>query len=242
MREVHSFCLGSGISGPVAGRSRQKRQRGAAWRRQGQEGRRDRRRPGRTQRGVLPRPARAPRHRIRGARGSWAACCATHCRNTACQRPCSGRNSTSSKASAWNFRLQPEARRRRLARRPSRSRTTPFSSRPGTWKAMTAGVLGEESPNVWHALHFLEQVARGEPTNIGKKVVVIGGGNAAVDSGAHGAQAGLRRDHRLSPRAAGHAGDCRGSDRRRGEGVKLGSSSPAARRHRRARGASPASN
>ena len=52
----------------------------------------------------------------------------------------------------------------------------------GTWKAMTAGVLGEESPNVWHALHFLEQVARGEPTNIGKKVVVIGGGNAAVDS------------------------------------------------------------
>ena len=52
----------------------------------------------------------------------------------------------------------------------------------GTWKAMTAGITGEESPSVWHAIHFLEQVAREEPTNIGKKVVVIGGGNAAVDS------------------------------------------------------------
>ena len=52
----------------------------------------------------------------------------------------------------------------------------------GTWKAMAAGITGEESPSVWHAIHFLEQVARQEPTNIGKKVVVIGGGNAAVDS------------------------------------------------------------
>ena len=52
----------------------------------------------------------------------------------------------------------------------------------GTWKAMTAGITGEESPSVWHAIHFLEQVAREEPTNIGKKVIVIGGGNAAVDS------------------------------------------------------------
>jgi len=52
----------------------------------------------------------------------------------------------------------------------------------GTWKAMSAGITGEESPSVWHAIHFLEQVARGEPTNIGQKVVVIGGGNAAVDS------------------------------------------------------------
>ncbi|WP_305073341.1 NADH-ubiquinone oxidoreductase-F iron-sulfur binding region domain-containing protein [Propionivibrio sp.] len=52
----------------------------------------------------------------------------------------------------------------------------------GTWKAARAGITGEESPSVWHAIHFLEQVARGEPTQIGQKVVVIGGGNAAVDS------------------------------------------------------------
>ena len=52
----------------------------------------------------------------------------------------------------------------------------------GTWKATSAGITGEESPNVWHAIHFLEQVAREEPTNIGKRVIVIGGGNAAVDS------------------------------------------------------------
>jgi NADPH-dependent glutamate synthase beta subunit-like oxidoreductase len=47
---------------------------------------------------------------------------------------------------------------------------------------MTAGITGEESPGVWHAIHFLEQVARAEPTTIGRRVVVIGGGNAAVDS------------------------------------------------------------
>jgi len=52
----------------------------------------------------------------------------------------------------------------------------------GTWKATSAGITGEESPSVWHAIHFLEQVAREEPTNIGKRVIVIGGGNAAVDS------------------------------------------------------------
>ena len=52
----------------------------------------------------------------------------------------------------------------------------------GTWKATAAGITGEESPSVWHAIHFLEHVARREPTHIGKKVVVIGGGNAAVDS------------------------------------------------------------
>ena len=52
----------------------------------------------------------------------------------------------------------------------------------GTWRAMRAGIDGEDAPSVWHALAFLEQVARGEATAIGRRVVVVGGGNAAVDS------------------------------------------------------------
>jgi NADH-quinone oxidoreductase subunit F len=52
----------------------------------------------------------------------------------------------------------------------------------GTWTTVSAGVPGEDSPGVWHAIDFLEQVARDQPTTIGNKVVVIGGGNAAVDS------------------------------------------------------------
>jgi NADH-quinone oxidoreductase subunit F len=52
----------------------------------------------------------------------------------------------------------------------------------GTWREMAAGVTGEDAPGVWHAIRFLEQVNRGEPLPIGKKVIVIGGGNAAVDS------------------------------------------------------------
>ena len=52
----------------------------------------------------------------------------------------------------------------------------------GTWNETRAGVTGEDGPDVWHAITFLEQVALGSPPEIGKRVVVVGGGNAAVDS------------------------------------------------------------
>ncbi|MCE9614349.1 MAG: FAD-dependent oxidoreductase [Lentisphaerae bacterium] len=52
----------------------------------------------------------------------------------------------------------------------------------GTWREVSAGITGEDVPGVWHAIRFLEQVAREAPTHMGKRVVVIGGGNAAVDS------------------------------------------------------------
>ena len=60
----------------------------------------------------------------------------------------------------------------------------------GTWSAASAGLPGEESPSVWHAIDFLEQVAREQPTTIVKSVVVIGGGNAAVDSARTALRAG----------------------------------------------------
>ena len=52
----------------------------------------------------------------------------------------------------------------------------------GTWNETRAGITGEEASDVWHAIDFLEQVARNHPPDLGERVVVIGGGNAAVDA------------------------------------------------------------
>jgi len=44
------------------------------------------------------------------------------------------------------------------------------------------GIPGESGEGVYNQLEFLAKVRRRERTNIGKKVVVIGGGNSAVDA------------------------------------------------------------
>ncbi len=49
-------------------------------------------------------------------------------------------------------------------------------------------LAGEDSPGVFHGLPFLRSVRNGKPPEIGKTVVVIGGGNVAVDA----AQTALR--------------------------------------------------
>ncbi|MGE5112021.1 MAG: NADH-ubiquinone oxidoreductase-F iron-sulfur binding region domain-containing protein [Acidobacteriaceae bacterium] len=52
----------------------------------------------------------------------------------------------------------------------------------GTWKESWVYQPGTELQGVYPALLYLEAVARGEPVNIGKKVAIVGGGNAAIDS------------------------------------------------------------
>jgi NADH-quinone oxidoreductase subunit F len=52
----------------------------------------------------------------------------------------------------------------------------------GTWRESAAQLPGSELRGVWHALSFLEAVARHEDLQLGRTVVVIGGGNAAIDS------------------------------------------------------------
>ena len=52
----------------------------------------------------------------------------------------------------------------------------------GTWKESWVYLPGTELKGVFPALPFLESVAKGESVNLGRKVVVIGGGNAAIDS------------------------------------------------------------
>jgi NADH-quinone oxidoreductase subunit F len=59
----------------------------------------------------------------------------------------------------------------------------------GTWKESWVYQPGTELKGVYPALNFLEAVAKGEEPQLGRKVAVIGGGNAAIDS----ARTALRR-------------------------------------------------
>jgi NADH-quinone oxidoreductase subunit F len=52
----------------------------------------------------------------------------------------------------------------------------------GTWKESWLYLPGTELKGVIPALPFLEAVAKKEPVQFGKKIAIIGGGNAAIDS------------------------------------------------------------
>ena len=53
---------------------------------------------------------------------------------------------------------------------------------PGAWISRTLGIPGEDAPGVWAGLDFLRQVNSGKTPRIGPKVVVIGGGDVAMDA------------------------------------------------------------
>jgi len=63
----------------------------------------------------------------------------------------------------------------------------------GASKAGYPGIPGEHLPGVLPALEFLYDVNQGRPVTLGKKIVVVGGGDVAVDS--------VRTARRLSPGA-----------------------------------------
>ena len=52
----------------------------------------------------------------------------------------------------------------------------------GTWKESWLYLPGTEFKGVHHALLLLEEMSRSTETQIGRKVAIIGGGNAAIDS------------------------------------------------------------
>jgi len=52
----------------------------------------------------------------------------------------------------------------------------------GAWKPVKMGIAGEDSSTVMDGLAFLKDVNRGAVTAVGKKVVVVGGGNSAIDA------------------------------------------------------------
>ncbi|MEO0265788.1 MAG: NAD(P)-binding protein [candidate division WOR-3 bacterium] len=51
----------------------------------------------------------------------------------------------------------------------------------GAWKSRKMGVEGEDLPGVIHGIEFLRKVNMDEPVEIGKRVMVVGGGNTAMD-------------------------------------------------------------
>ncbi|MCL6544366.1 MAG: FAD-dependent oxidoreductase [Bryobacteraceae bacterium] len=52
----------------------------------------------------------------------------------------------------------------------------------GTWKESWVYLPGTELKGVTTALHFLEAVAKSQKVEVGKRVAIVGGGNAAIDS------------------------------------------------------------
>ncbi|MBI4285422.1 MAG: FAD-dependent oxidoreductase [Chloroflexi bacterium] len=52
----------------------------------------------------------------------------------------------------------------------------------GAHDGMRIGVEGENSPGVMDCAYFLREVSLGKPVEVGERVAIIGGGNAAVDA------------------------------------------------------------
>lgn len=51
----------------------------------------------------------------------------------------------------------------------------------GSWRATPLRIDGENTDGVWLGIQYLEQVARGTEVPLGETVLVIGGGNTAID-------------------------------------------------------------
>lgn len=52
----------------------------------------------------------------------------------------------------------------------------------GAWTSMSARCKGEELEGVYGGIDFLRSIAVGSPAHIGEKVVIMGGGNTAMDA------------------------------------------------------------
>jgi putative selenate reductase len=52
----------------------------------------------------------------------------------------------------------------------------------GAQKGLNLGIPGEDAPGVYDQIGFLKAVRRGRPPDLGNNVVVIGGGNSAMDA------------------------------------------------------------
>ncbi|MBM3860051.1 MAG: NADH-quinone oxidoreductase subunit NuoF [Verrucomicrobia bacterium] len=52
----------------------------------------------------------------------------------------------------------------------------------GTWEEQALGVPGDEAKGLYSSLSFLNEASLGKKTKLGQKVLVIGGGNSAIDA------------------------------------------------------------
>lgn len=51
----------------------------------------------------------------------------------------------------------------------------------GAWKSRKMGIPGEELEGVMHGIEFLRKINTGEEVKLGERVIVVGGGNTAMD-------------------------------------------------------------
>jgi NADH-quinone oxidoreductase subunit F len=83
----------------------------------------------------------------------------------------------------------------------------------GTWREQSARMPGEEAQGVFHAIDFLDRVATDRRPALGKRTLVIGGGNAAIDSARTALRLGsevtvvYRRDRQDMPAIAEEVAD-----------------------------------
>jgi heterodisulfide reductase subunit A len=86
----------------------------------------------------------------------------------------------------------------------------------GAWQSNKLGIAGEDSEGVVHAIEFLEKVSKGERVEVGQRVAVIGGGDAAIDSARSAIRLGAkevtliyRRSHVEIPAIPGEVEDAK---------------------------------
>jgi NADPH-dependent glutamate synthase beta subunit-like oxidoreductase len=65
----------------------------------------------------------------------------------------------------------------------------------GTWKSLKLGVPGEEGEEVHYALDYLAGAIGRSPANLGRKVIVIGGGSVAIDAARTARRLGAEEVH-----------------------------------------------
>ena len=63
----------------------------------------------------------------------------------------------------------------------------------GSWTPTPLGLEGENSDGVWTGIRYLEHVAKGDVPRPGKVVVVVGGGNTAIDCARTALRSGAER-------------------------------------------------
>ncbi len=62
----------------------------------------------------------------------------------------------------------------------------------GAWKPMKMGIPGEDAASVTNGISFLEKINAGRQVDVGKNVIVVGGGNTAIDAARTARRLGAR--------------------------------------------------